>query len=134
QNPQLRGNLRNATHTIRAKRLAVTAELPDWEPLRDAGSAIKSDTLNRLPELLEELEERVTARGGTVHWARDAVEANEIVTRLVRAKGSEEVIKVKSMATQEIGLNEHLEAEGITAHETDLAELIVQLAHDKPSH
>ncbi|MGE9695956.1 LutB/LldF family L-lactate oxidation iron-sulfur protein [Streptomyces sp. CH6] len=134
QNTQLRGNLHKATHTIRAKRLAVTAELPDWEHLRDAGSAIKSDTLNRLPELLGQLEERVTARGGTVHWARDAVEANEIVTRLVRAKGSEEVIKVKSMATQEIGLNEHLEAQGITAHETDLAELIVQLAHDKPSH
>jgi L-lactate dehydrogenase complex protein LldF len=134
RNGQLRENLHNATHTIRAKRLQVTAELPDWEPLRDAGSAIKTDTMNRLPELLEQLEERVTAAGGTVHWARDAVEANEIVTRLVEATGSKDVIKVKSMATQEIGLNEHLEARGIQAYETDLAELIVQLAHDKPSH
>ncbi|MFJ3337888.1 LutB/LldF family L-lactate oxidation iron-sulfur protein [Streptomyces sp. NPDC086766] len=131
---QLRRNLRNATRTIRGKRLAVTTELPDWEALRTAGSRIKTDTMNRLPELLEQLEAKVTAAGGTVHWARDAAEANAIVTRLVAATGSDEVIKVKSMATQEIGLNEHLESQGITAHETDLAELIVQLAHDKPSH
>lgn len=134
RNGQLRQNLRKATHTIRGKRLNVTAELPDWEALRDAGAAIKNDTMNRLPELLEELERKVTEAGGTVHWARDADEANAIVTRLVAATGSEEVIKVKSMATQEIGLNEHLESQGVTAHETDLAELIVQLAHDKPSH
>ncbi|GAA2982524.1 LutB/LldF family L-lactate oxidation iron-sulfur protein [Streptomyces drozdowiczii] len=134
RNEQLRSNLGRATHTIRAKRLHVTGELPDWEELRDAGSAIKTDTMNRLPELLEELERNVTARGGTVHWARDGVEANEIVARLVRETGSDEVIKVKSMVTQETGLNEHLESLGITAHETDLAELIVQLAHDKPSH
>lgn len=69
-----------------------------------------------------------------MHWAADAAEANAIVTRLVRETGSDEVIKVKSMATQEIGLNEHLEDEGIHAYETDLAELIVQLGHDKPSH
>ncbi|MFD4986411.1 LutB/LldF family L-lactate oxidation iron-sulfur protein [Streptomyces sp. NPDC058374] len=134
RNGQLRQNLRKATHTIRGKRLNVTAELPDWEALRDAGSAIKTDTMNRLPELLEQLERKVTDAGGTVHWARDADEANAIVTRLVAATGSDEVIKVKSMATQEIGLNEHLESQGVTAHETDLAELIVQLAHDKPSH
>ncbi|MFF4946795.1 MULTISPECIES: lactate utilization protein B [Streptomyces] len=133
-NDQLRRNLGRATGTIRAKRLNVTGELPDWEALRDAGSAIKTDTMNRLPELLEQLERKVTERGGTVHWARDAAEANAIVTRLVRATGSDEVIKVKSMATQEIGLNEHLESVGITPHETDLAELIVQLADDKPSH
>jgi len=69
-----------------------------------------------------------------VHWARDANEANAIVTRLVKATGSTEVVKVKSMATQEIGLNEALQDAGITAYETDLAELIVQLGHDKPSH
>ena len=88
----------------------------------------------RLPELLEQLERNVTARGGVVHWARDADEANRIVTGLIQATGSDDVVKVKSMATQEIGLNEHLEAEGITAVETDLAELIVQLGHDWPSH
>ncbi|WP_110944087.1 LutB/LldF family L-lactate oxidation iron-sulfur protein [Streptomyces niger] len=134
RNDQLRRNLGKATHTIRAKRLAVTGELPDWEALRDAGSAIKTDTMNRLPELLEQLEAKVTEAGGTVHWARDGAEANDIVTRLVQQTGSDEVIKVKSMATQEIGLNEHLAEQGIKAHETDLAELIVQLADDKPSH
>ena len=133
-NEQLRRNLGRATHSIRAKRLDVTGELPDWEHLRDAGSAIKTDTMNRLPELLEQLERKVTEHGGTVHWARDGVEANEIVTRLVRRTGSDEVLKVKSMATQEIGLNEHLESRGIAALETDLAELIVQLADDRPSH
>ncbi len=133
-NPQLRRNIGKATHTIRAKRLAVTGELPDWQALRDAGSAIKVDALNRLPELLEQFEAAVTARGGMVHWAADAIEANAIVTELVRDTGSDEVIKVKSMATQEIGLNEHLEQHGIHAYETDLAELIVQLGHDRPSH
>ena len=133
-NGQMRRNLAHATRTIRDKRLRVTAELPDWEALRDAGAAIKHQVMSDLPALLAELERNVTARGGHVHWARDAAEANRIVTDLVRATGADEVVKVKSMATQEIGLNEHLEAEGITATETDLAELIVQLAGDMPSH
>jgi L-lactate dehydrogenase complex protein LldF len=131
---QLRANLGHATATIRAKRAAVVGELPDWAALREAGRAIKAATMAGLDEHLEELERQVTARGGTVHWARDANEANAIVTRLVQATGADEVVKVKSMATQEIGLNEALEAAGITAHETDLAELIVQLGEDKPSH
>jgi L-lactate dehydrogenase complex protein LldF len=69
-----------------------------------------------------------------VHWARDAAEANAVVTELVQAAGAREVVKVKSMATQEIGLNEALHAAGIEAVETDLAELIVQLGDDRPSH
>jgi L-lactate dehydrogenase complex protein LldF len=131
---QLRANLRHATSTIRAKRARVVEELPDWEQLRLAGEAIKRATLADLDTHLERLEAEVTARGGTVHWARDANEANEIVVALARAKGVDEVVKVKSMATQEIGLNEALEAAGVTAVETDLAELIVQLAGDTPSH
>jgi len=133
-NTQLRRNLGGATATIRAKREAVVAEVPDWEQLRLAGSAIKADVMARLPELLVQLEEQVQARGGTVHWARDATEANAIVVDLVRSTGSDEVVKVKSMATQEIGLNEALEDAGIAPIETDLAELIVQLGHDTPSH
>ena len=133
-NAQLRRNLAHATSTIRAKRALVVDEMPDWEALRDAGSAIKTDVMARLPELLEQLEANITARGGVVHWATDAQEANQIVTDLVRATGATEVVKVKSMATQEIGLNEYLEEHEIAAVETDLAELIVQLAHDKPSH
>jgi L-lactate dehydrogenase complex protein LldF len=131
---QLRRNIGHATHTIRAKRLAAVAECDDWEQLRAAGSALKQQVMANLPELLEQLEHNVIARGGVVHWARDGDEANRIVAELIRATGADEVVKVKSMATQEIGLNEYLEAQGIAAFETDLAELIVQLGHDKPSH
>jgi L-lactate dehydrogenase complex protein LldF len=132
--PTLRGNLRHATHTIRDKRARAVAELADWAALREAGKQIKDHTLRRLDRYLVRVEEAVTAAGGTVHWAADADEANRIVTRLVKATGEREVVKVKSMATQEIGLNEALEAEGIHACETDLAELIVQLGKDRPSH
>jgi len=131
---QLRRNLRRATTTIRAKRARVVGELDGWEALRERGAAIKAEALARLPELLEELEASVTRAGGVVHWAADAAEARAVVARLVRDAGSEEVIKVKSMATEEIGLNEGLAAAGIRAIETDLAELIVQLGHDRSSH
>jgi L-lactate dehydrogenase complex protein LldF len=133
-NAQLRRNLGKATSTIRAKRAEVVAELPDWEELRSAGQAIKAETMRNLAGYLEQLEAQVTARGGVVHWARDANEANQIVTGLVQATGATDVVKVKSMVTDEIGLNDALAAAGITAHETDLAELIVQLGHDRPSH
>ena len=131
---QLRRNLAKATGTIRAKRAAVVGEVPDWAELRAAGAAIKDQVLAGLDGYLVQLEEQVTARGGVVHWARDATEANRIVTGLVRDTGADEVVKVKSMATQEIGLNEALAEAGIAAWETDLAELIVQLGHDSPSH
>lgn len=131
---QLRANLKRATGTIRDKRLAVAAELDDWEELRESAAAIKKRISRHLDRYLLELEASVTAAGGTVHWAADAAEANRIVTELVRATGASEVVKVKSMATQEIGLNEHLAEAGITAYETDLAELIVQLGDDRPSH
>ncbi|MGH3359061.1 MAG: LutB/LldF family L-lactate oxidation iron-sulfur protein [Nocardioidaceae bacterium] len=132
---QLRRNLGHATQTIRAKRARVVGEVDDWEALRLAGESIKRETMAGLGDYLERFEAAVTARGGVVHWARNANEANTIVTELVRATGeTEEVVKVKSMATAEIGLNEALDAAGIHAVETDLAELIVQLGHDKPSH
>ena len=133
-NTQQRRNLAHATSTIRAKRAAVVAEVADWEDVRLAGASAKDDALGDLAVYLEELETRLTEQGATVHWARDAAEANRIVVDLVRARGADEVVKVKSMATQEIELNEALEAAGIHAWETDLAELIVQLGHDRPSH
>ena len=131
---QLRTNLRNATATIRARRAAAVAEVPDWEALREAARVIKTAVMARLPELLEQLEQRVTERGGVVHWARDAKEANRIIVDLVRASRAVEVVKVKSMVTQEIGLNDALRQAGVTPIETDLAELIVQLGRDRPSH
>ncbi|MEU7034507.1 LutB/LldF family L-lactate oxidation iron-sulfur protein [Streptomyces sp. NPDC046237] len=134
RNTTLRANLRHATHTIRDKRAKAVAELDDWAELREAGKRIKDHTLRHLDHYLLQLEESVVRAGGTVHWAADAAEANRIVTGLVKATGESEVVKVKSMATQEIGLNEALEAEGVATYETDLAELIVQLGHDRPSH
>jgi L-lactate dehydrogenase complex protein LldF len=131
---QVRSNVRRATTTIRAKRAEVVGELGDWQELRAAGAAIKDAALHRLDEVLVELERSVEQAGGVVHWARDAAEANEIVTRLVVATGSREVVKVKSLTTDEIGLNDALGAAGIRPLETDLAELIVQLAGERPSH
>jgi L-lactate dehydrogenase complex protein LldF len=131
---QLRANLARATSTIRDKRGRVVDELPDWEELRAAGAAIKDSALLALDSTLEQLEAAVTAAGGTVHWARDGAEACSLVAEVARSHGLDEVVKVKSIATDEIGLNEHLAADGIAAIETDLAELIIQLDDDFPSH
>jgi L-lactate dehydrogenase complex protein LldF len=134
---QLRHNLARATSTIRAKRARLVAEVNescDWEALRRAGAGAKESALLGLEQELVRLEASLTANGAVVHWARDAAEANQIVATIARAYGVDEVVKVKSMVTQEIGLNEALAEEGIAAWETDLAELIVQLGDDLPSH
>ena len=131
---QLRKNVRHATEVIQAKRARVVAEMPDWQELREAGRQIRQHTMMHLDFYLEEFERNCTRAGGVVHWARDAAEARRIVTALVKASGSGEVIKVKSMTTEEIQLNQALEEAGIRAYETDLAELIIQLGHDRPSH
>src|SRR5579883_1323062 len=137
-NSQLRRNLYKATHTIRNKRAAVVGEVPDWQELREAGRAIKERTLRHLDTYLLQLEASVQRAGGHVHWARDAEEANAIITQIVAdslsARGGHEVIKVKSLTTDEIRLNDALAAHGIEAIETDLAELIIQLAHERSSH
>ena len=134
KNEQLRSNLRFVTHAIRNKRAKVTAEVPDWQDLRDTGESVKNYVLANLPELLEQFERNFTAAGGHVHWARNATEANQIALELIREQGVDEIIKIKSMATAETGLNEFLEENGINAIETDLAEEIVELGHDRPSH
>jgi L-lactate dehydrogenase complex protein LldF len=131
---QLRRNIGHATSTIRAKRARVVGEVADWEALRDAGAEIKERALRHLDVHLERLEESVTRAGGTVHWARDGAEACAIVADVARAHGADEVIKVKSLATDEIDLNESLARAGVHAVETDLAELIIQLDGDSQSH
>ena len=131
---QLRRNLGKATQTIRAKRTIAVEEMPDWEALREAGAALKERVARHLGDYLVQLEESVTRAGGHVHWARDAAEANRIIAGIARDHGADEVVKVKSIATDETKLNEFLESEGITAHETDLAELIIQLAGETSSH
>jgi len=134
QDTQLRRNLGTATRTIREKRARAVAERPDWEALRAAGSAIKRRVLRHLDEYLLQFEAAVEAAGGTVHWARDAAEAGAIVAAIVRETGAREAVKVKSLTTDEIRLNESLAAAGIEVVETDLAELICQLAGEEPSH
>jgi L-lactate dehydrogenase complex protein LldF len=134
EDAQLRRNVRHATDVITRKRGIVVGEMRDWQELRTAGSAIKAHTLRHLDRYLEQFEKACTAAGGHVHWARDADEANRIVIDLIQQHGGNEAIKIKTMTSEEIGLNEALEREGIRAHETDLAEIIVQLGRDKSSH
>jgi L-lactate dehydrogenase complex protein LldF len=131
---RLRTNLRAATDTIRAKRSRVVNEVPDWEELREAGRAIKADVLRHLDHYLLRFEEAVETAGGHVHWARDAAEANAVVVDVARAHGADEVVKMKSLTTDEIELNRALAAAGVHALETDFAELILQLDGDWPSH
>lgn len=137
---QLRKNVHHATSVIQNKRARVVAELTDWEQLRLAGQRIREHTMAYLDAYLEQFEQNCTRAGGVVHWARDAEEARQIVVRLAKeaiqenAQQTTEILKIKSMTTEEIGLNGALEAAGIRPYETDLAELIIQLGHDKPSH
>jgi L-lactate dehydrogenase complex protein LldF len=136
---QIRKNVRHATNVITAKRAKVVDEMPDWQQLRDAGSAIRQHSLDHLDHYLLQFEAACVAAGGRVHWAADAAEANRIAVEIVqRAYANEdlpkEVIKIKSMTTEEIELNHAFEAAGIHATETDLAELIIQMGRDKPSH
>ncbi|HEX3615306.1 MAG TPA: LutB/LldF family L-lactate oxidation iron-sulfur protein [Solirubrobacteraceae bacterium] len=131
---QLRANLGNATATIRDKRARVVDELPDWEQLRDAGSAIKAEVMADLDGYLLQFEQALRAAGATVHWARDGAEACAVVAQVARAHNATEVVKVKSLTTDEIELNATLAQQGIHALETDFAELILQLDGDWSSH
>ncbi len=133
-NAQLRANLGNATSAIRAKRARVVDELPDWDGLRDAGAAIKADVMANLDTYLVAFEQALIAAGATVHWARDGAEACAVVADVARAHDVSEVVKVKSLTTDEIELNDALAQRGIHALETDLAELILQLDGDWSSH
>jgi len=134
EDTQLRKNVRHATEVIQAKRARVVGEMPDWQQLRESGRQIREHAMANLDFYLEQFERNCTRAGGQVHWARDGEEAKQIVTALVKASGSDEVIKIKSMTTEEIHLNIALEAAGVHAYETDLAELIIQMGNDQPSH
>jgi len=131
---QLRKNVKHATEVIQTKRARVVGEMPDWQALREAGKQIRKHTMEHLDHYLLEFEANCTKAGGTVHWAQDAEEARRIVIDLARAAGAKEVIKIKSMTTEEISLNSAMDAAGIHPVETDLAELIIQLGEDRPSH
>jgi L-lactate dehydrogenase complex protein LldF len=131
---QLRKNVRHATDVIQNKRRIVVGEMPDWQALRESGKQLRTHTMQHLDHYLEQFERNCTAAGGHIHWARDAEEARQIVVRLAKAANAKEVIKIKSMTTEEIFLNPALKAAGVQPFETDLAELIIQLGGDQPSH
>ena len=134
QDSQTRKNVQHATNVIQGKRNKVVAELPDWQDLREAGSEVRAHVLRHLDYYLTEFEENCTRAGGHVHWAADSTEANRIILELVQRAQAKEVIKIKTMTSEEIGLNHNLEAHGVHPVETDLAELIIQLGKDRPSH
>ncbi len=134
RNPQLRKNVAHAIDVIQAKRARLVAEKVDWQELRSAGAAIREHSLANLGAYLEQFEARCTAAGGTVHWAADAGEARRIILEILRQENASEVIKIKTMTSAEIQLNPFLEAAGVKAYETDLAEIILQLGHEEPSH
>lgn len=130
----LRATLRSATHNFSAQRASAVDAVPDFEALRDKGAAVKDDALKNLGALLQQFEAAVQSRGGAVHWARDAAEAQRIVVGICKERGARTAAKSKSMVCEEIELNPALEKAGIAPVETDLGEYIVQLRREPPSH
>ncbi len=131
---QLKTAMKRATAAFVGKRNQAVAEREDFEELRSYCGAVKAHTLDYLDHYLEQLVTSVEHLGGKVHFAADGVEANQIVRELALANDVETVVKAKSMLSEEIELNEALEAAGVTPIETDLGEYILQLDHDVPSH
>jgi L-lactate dehydrogenase complex protein LldF len=131
---RLQTALANLKRGFQVKRAHALELLDDPARLREAGAAIRTNALARLPELLEEFERNVTAKGGQVHWARDAREARTLVGTILKEANATTVTKGKSMVTEEIALNSYLEEQGITPVETDLGEYIIQLRREPPSH
>jgi L-lactate dehydrogenase complex protein LldF len=134
QDPQLRANFRRAMDGLMAKRRAQFPDPKDLQDLRDLGTAIRSQSLLRLPELLEQLEAKCRKNGIQVHWAETCEAANELILGLLKARGAKTLVKGKSMVSEEMHLNAFLESKGIEALESDLGEYIIQLDGETPSH
>lgn len=132
--PKLKKALVNFTDRSRSSRKKAVSEVSEWEELRSEARRIKEQVIDNLDSYLLELEESVTRAGGKVHWAKDAEEASSIVVNIARENNVRNVVKSKSMATEEIELNRHLISNGINTVETDLGEYIVQLCDDHPFH
>ena len=133
-NGHLRSALASFSDRFSDGRLAAAAALENWEEMRTAARAVRARNIQHLPELLEQLAERVEARGGRVHFAIDAAAATAVVAAIARDTGARSAVKSKSMVTEEIGLNDVLAAAGVDVVETDLGEWIIQLAEELPSH
>jgi len=132
--PDLQRALLKLKNDFRAKRVQVVNRLPEFEALRDEAKKLKDHVLANLDYYLETYERNCVANGGQVHWCATAAEARDVVLRICREAGAKTVTKGKSMIGEEIALNEHLEANGIKAVETDLGEYVIQLRDEPPSH
>jgi len=119
---------------VRQKRDKAVNGIPEWEQLRETASQIKNNVLSNLSEYLVQFEEQAKLNGITVHWAADAAEHNKIVHGILQQNGVKQMVKSKSMLTEECHLNEYLKEQGIDVTDTDLGERIVQLAEEPPSH
>ncbi|RRV14741.1 LutB/LldF family L-lactate oxidation iron-sulfur protein [Pseudomonas saudiphocaensis] len=131
---QLRRNFRTAMDSLMTKRAASFSDADERERLREMGNHIRARALSKLPELLERLEANLTRNGVKVHWAETIEEANQIVLQIAQARQAKQVIKGKSMVSEEMEMNHFLEGHGIESLESDMGEYIVQLDNEKPSH
>jgi L-lactate dehydrogenase complex protein LldF len=119
---------------IRQKRDKAAWTIPEWEHLRNTASGIKDNVLSNLHAYLLEFEKKATEKGIVIHWAADAKEHNEMVYSILQQNKVQQIVKSKSMLTEECGLNDFLAAKNIDVVDTDLGERIVQLANEHPSH
>src|SRR5690606_3880457 len=126
--------VRTNTGTFNTNRYKATALIHDYDALKDKARALKEQAIENLPELVQQVKQAVELRGGIVFVAKDAAEANGYVKRVLKSHGVRSVVKSKSITSEEIHLNAALEPEGIEVVETDLAEFILQLADEQPSH
>lgn len=132
---QMRTNLDSAMHTLQKNRAnVISSNFKNWEELRKSGRNAKQNSLNSLYDRLIEFEKNATANGFIIHWANDSKEACEIIYNLMKEKNIDKILKGKSMASEEIGLNHYLEAKGLKPFETDLGEVIIQLIDEPPVH
>src|SRR5690606_28027430 len=131
---QLQAALGNVRSGFIDKRQWAVDALPEFDQLRDSARAIKDHVLGHLDLYLEAYEEKVKKAGGYVHWAETAADARSIILDICRSVGARTVTKGKSMITEEIGLNDFLQKEGVRPVETDLGEYIIQIRGEHPSH
>ena len=133
-NDQLRRNFRSAMTGIMARRAEQFPDDAQLQALRDQARAVRANSLVRQPELLEQLEAKLSENGIQVHWAETPAQANAIIHRILEAADARSVVKGKSMVSEETGLNHYLEQHAIEVIESDLGEYIIQLAEEPPSH
>ena len=132
---QMRENVSSAMHTLQNNRgKVIESKFEDWQGLRAKAKQAKNNALMNLPERLLEFEKNATKNGMQVHWADSDTDACEIIYQLMLEKNISKILKGKSMASEEVGLNHYLEGKGLQAIETDLGELIIQLNHEAPVH